>query len=62
MCLESGFDEAYDSVNWGFLIEILMRYGFPPKFIHWVEICITTPKFSISINGELEGFFRSFRG
>ena len=31
-------------------------------FITWVRECVTTPKFSINLNGELVGFFGSSRG
>lgn len=35
---------------------------FPSQFIHWVEACISSPMFSIVINGELQGFFQGNRG
>ena len=35
---------------------------FPPIFISWVRECISTPKFSINVNGEIVGFFSSTRG
>lgn len=31
--------------------------GFPHRLIFWIKACISTSMFSISINGELEGFF-----
>lgn len=37
----------------------LFEYGFPTKLVHLV---IKTPSFSISINGELAGFFTGGRG
>ncbi|GLT54536.1 hypothetical protein SLA2020_277280 [Shorea laevis] len=36
--------------------------GFPDIVIRWIKECITTPRFSISINGELNGFFAVGRG
>ena len=35
---------------------------FPNKMIRWIQTCICSPKFSININGSLEGFFASSRG
>ncbi|KAK2662114.1 hypothetical protein Ddye_000688 [Dipteronia dyeriana] len=32
------------------------------KVINWIKACLTTLKFSISINGELVGFFSGKRG
>ncbi|XP_024004813.1 uncharacterized protein LOC112081968 [Eutrema salsugineum] len=54
--------KAFDSVNWGFIIEILRAADFPPVFILWIEECISTTTFSINVNGELCGFFKGTRG
>ncbi|KAL0287140.1 UNVERIFIED_CONTAM: hypothetical protein Sradi_7131400 [Sesamum radiatum] len=54
--------KAYDSVEWDFLLEGLKVFNFPPKFIIWVEQCISTATFSVSLNGALYGFFQSSRG
>lgn len=31
--------------------------NYPDQFIHWVYLCVSTAAFSVSLNGELEGFF-----
>ncbi|KAL0299859.1 UNVERIFIED_CONTAM: hypothetical protein Scaly_3067500 [Sesamum calycinum] len=54
--------KAYDSVEWDFLIEVLKLFNFPPKFIGWIEQCVTTASFSISLNGSIYGFFPGARG
>jgi hypothetical protein len=54
--------KAYDSVNWDFLIYSLKCFGFPGKFINWIKECITSPWFSISINGPLVGYFKCAKG
>ena len=54
--------KAYDTVNWQFLLGTLSSMGFPSTFIAWVRKCVTTPKFSVNLNGELVGFFGSSRG
>ena len=36
--------------------------NIPDQFVHWIHICLSTDAFSISVNGELEGFFPSTRG
>ena len=47
---------------WGFLLDTLVEFQFLLKVINWIRACLTTPKFSISINGELTGFFSGKRG
>lgn len=54
--------KAFDSVQWPFLMNTLSAMHFPPKFIHWISLCVTTASFSVQVNGELAGFFRSERG
>lgn len=54
--------KAFDSVQWEFLFNTLSAMGFPQRFIHWISLCVTTPSFSVQVNGELAGFFRSERG
>ena len=45
--------KVYDSVDWRFTISCLVACGIPNKFLHWVEVCITSLKFSIEFNGSL---------
>lgn len=41
---------------------MLERMNFPPQFIHLIKMCITTPTFSMLVNGEPQGYFSSNRG
>ena len=41
---------------------MLYTLKFPIVFINWIRSCITTPRFLISINGRLEGYFQGKRG
>nr|GEV39692.1 hypothetical protein [Tanacetum cinerariifolium] len=50
--------KAYDTVEWGFLKEVLIGFGFHDSMIGWIMECVTTTSFSISINGSLHGFLR----
>ncbi|KAL0312368.1 UNVERIFIED_CONTAM: Retrovirus-related Pol polyprotein from type-2 retrotransposable element R2DM [Sesamum radiatum] len=54
--------KAFDSVNWGFLQAALMLFNFPPQFMQWITECVTTPSFSLSLNGGICGFFKGARG
>jgi hypothetical protein len=54
--------KAYDSVNWNFIINCLSCFSFPMRFIIWVKECVSSPCFSISINGTLVGYFKGAKG
>ncbi|XP_021971338.1 uncharacterized protein LOC110866498 [Helianthus annuus] len=60
--LKIDIQKAYDTVSWSFLEEILIRFGFHQKMISWIMACVTTVSYSVSINGELHGYFRGKRG
>ncbi|XP_021756626.1 uncharacterized protein LOC110721745 [Chenopodium quinoa] len=53
--------KAYGSVHWSFIHDMLQALNFPSKFISWVMECVTSPSFSIMINGGLNGFFKGKR-
>ncbi|XP_059301970.1 uncharacterized protein LOC132053893 [Lycium ferocissimum] len=39
--------KAYDIVNWDFVHEMLVKYGFTPKFVQLIMVCVTTTSFSV---------------
>ncbi|KAI8536166.1 hypothetical protein RHMOL_Rhmol10G0235300 [Rhododendron molle] len=49
---------AYDSVDWSFLFGTIRVMGFPALYVHWDHQCVTTVRYSVVINGSLEGFFQ----
>ncbi|XP_024964007.1 uncharacterized protein LOC112504301 [Cynara cardunculus var. scolymus] len=54
--------KAYDTVEWNFLLEMLKGMGFHPVMINWIKTLITTPSYSICVNGQPKGFFHGKRG
>ena len=54
--------KAFDTVKWTFIEAVLRAMRLPDMFVTWIMKCISTAMFSVSINGELEGFFPSSRG
>lgn len=60
--LKIDLKKAYDSIDWGFLKDLLSALHFPEKFIAIVMECISSPKFSLNLNGGLHGYFAGCRG
>ncbi|XP_020249132.1 uncharacterized protein LOC109826514 [Asparagus officinalis] len=54
--------KAFDSISWTFLEKMLKGLGFSEMFIKWTMSCISTPKFSVSLNESLHGYFKGARG
>ena len=62
LALKLDISKAYDRVEWHFLQGIMAKLGFLVTWINWVMGCITTPSFSILINGKPYGNIRPSRG
>ncbi|XP_074282709.1 uncharacterized protein LOC141607248 [Silene latifolia] len=54
--------KVYDSVEWSFLSQMLYALKFPKRFIELVMVCVTSPSYSLSVNGSTFGFFPGKRG
>jgi len=54
--------KAYDSLDWEYILHCLKCFGAPRRFIAWIRACITSPSFSISLNGTLVGYFEGRKG
>jgi len=50
--------KAFDAVHWDFIKEILNALKFPPLFTQWIMKCITSVKYSISLNRQQGPMFK----
>ncbi|PKA48726.1 Putative ribonuclease H protein [Apostasia shenzhenica] len=51
MALKIDMEQAYDRMRWDFLRLMLIHFGFPAVWIHWVMACILHPRFQVMFNG-----------
>ncbi|XP_024626681.1 uncharacterized protein [Medicago truncatula] len=45
------FEKAYDSVDWGYLEEVMVKMNFPRVWRVWIMECVTTATASVLVNG-----------
>ncbi|GJR29224.1 RNA-directed DNA polymerase, eukaryota [Tanacetum coccineum] len=56
------FAKAYDSVRWDFLLDVLLAFGFGPKWCQWIRGIFSSNMASILVNGSPTSEFPIFSG
>jgi hypothetical protein len=51
LILKVDFEKAYDSVDWSFLEDMLLRFGFGAKWRAWMRACVCAGNLSVLVNG-----------
>jgi retron-type reverse transcriptase len=54
--------KAFDTVNWGYLLEVLQALGFRPRWREWVSILFHTSSSTVLLNGRHGPSFSHARG
>jgi hypothetical protein len=54
--------KAFDRIEWNFIVAALTCKGLPSHFINLIHACISSPTFSVVINGQPFTKFRGDRG
>ncbi|XP_026383640.1 uncharacterized protein LOC113279150 [Papaver somniferum] len=60
--LKIDITQAFDSISWNFLFEVLKRFGFSVRSINWLRKIFESAKISVLVNGGPCGFFEVRRG
>ncbi|GJS48900.1 RNA-directed DNA polymerase, eukaryota [Tanacetum coccineum] len=62
MIFKVDFAKAYDSVRWDYLDDVLISFGFGPKWRSWIRGSLSSGKASILVNGSPTSEFHLYRG
>ena len=62
LALKLDVSKAYDRVEWGFLKGMMVKLGFSEVWMDRVMSCVSTPSFSVRINGKAYGNITPSRG
>jgi hypothetical protein len=60
--LKNDLAKAFDRIEWIFIVFALARKGLHSHFINLIHSCISSPTFSVIINGQSFAHFKSSRG
>jgi len=60
--LKVDFEKAYDTVDWGYLDEVMYKMGFPTLWRKWIKECVGTATTSVLVNGSPTDEFLLGRG
>ncbi|GAU35782.1 hypothetical protein TSUD_56590 [Trifolium subterraneum] len=56
------FEKAYDSVDWDYLNEVMVKMNFPSQWMGWMKACVMTASASVLVNGSPTDEFPFERG
>lgn len=62
IALKVDISKAFDTLDWEFLIAVLMQFGFSTTFIQWIRTIHHSARLSILVNAKVVGFFSCSRG
>eukprot|EP00253_Pinus_taeda_P018479 PITA_18479 len=62
MMIKLDLSKAYDRLSWNYLEKVLESFGFCRRWIDWIHSLISSPSFSILVNGIPSKTFSASRG
>jgi len=62
LLIKLDLSKAYDRISWQYLIEVMRAFGFDERWLQWVKSFLSTPHFSLLLNGSPTAPFNITRG
>ena len=62
MAIKVDIQKAFDTMEWGFLLNVLRKFGFCETFVKWIFEILSSSLISVLFNGEPHGYFSCSRG
>lgn len=62
MILKIDLEKAFDKIEWSFIRNTLIYFGFAHNIINLIMSCVSTSSISILVNGDHTEFFQPSRG
>ncbi|XP_057251441.1 uncharacterized protein LOC130591711 [Beta vulgaris subsp. vulgaris] len=62
IAIKLDMEKAYDRLEWDYILVTLKKLGFCSQWVAWIRCCITTPSFSVLVNGIPGDRFTPSRG
>jgi len=56
LLFEVDFEKTYDSVDWGYLDDVMGRMAFPTLWRKWMKECVSTFRFEGKLSQEYVGW------
>lgn len=51
MAIKIDLEKAYDKMDWSFIRDVLLRFGYPTTWVNWVWECLSTVSLAVVVNG-----------
>eukprot|EP00253_Pinus_taeda_P019493 PITA_19493 len=62
MILKLDLSKAFDKLSWNYITQMLLAFGFNPTWTRWISNLISSPSFSVLLNGTPSTPFRPSHG